>query len=40
MLTQMVERTKNTLKDLDVDEKDQQELLIKASIVEKEVPEQ
>ena len=40
VLTQMVERTKNTLKDLDVDEKDQQELLIKASIVEKEVPEQ
>ena len=40
VLTQMVERTKNTLKDLEVDEKEQQELLIKASIVEKEVPEQ
>src|SRR5699024_2278309 len=40
VLTQQLERTKNTLKDLDVDEKDQQELLIKASIVEKEVPEQ
>lgn len=38
VLTQMVERTKAFLADHDVSEKDQQEVLNKASIVEKEVP--
>lgn len=38
VLTQMVEGTKSTLRSLGVEPEDQQELLIKASIVEKEVP--
>lgn len=38
VLTQMVEGTRATLDDLDVATDEQQELLIKASIVEKEVP--
>lgn len=38
VLTQMVDLTKKTLADLDVPEEDQQDLIIKASIVEKEVP--
>lgn len=39
VLTQMVERRKDALGDLDVAGDDQQDVLIKASIVEKEVPE-
>ncbi len=40
VLTQMVDRTKKTLSDLDVAGDDQQEVITKASIVEKEVPDQ
>lgn len=40
VLTQMVDLTESTLSRLEVPEEDQQEVIIKASIVEREVPEE